>query len=104
MVLAVSQSKMEVEFGISLIIPAITCVAYFGRSNKGELRNLTIIAQKIPFDEQMTYKAIIDIDGKNWSSRFAGLLCTSSSSLRCAIFCLGALFHIIWYFGNFSWP
>jgi hypothetical protein len=32
-VLAVSQSKMEVEFGISLIIPAITCVAYFGRSN-----------------------------------------------------------------------
>ncbi len=33
MVLAVSQSKMEVEFGISLIIPAITCVAYFGRSN-----------------------------------------------------------------------
>ena len=24
---------MEVEFGISLIIPAITCIAYFGRSN-----------------------------------------------------------------------
>ena len=82
MVLAVSQSKMEVEFGISLIIPAITCVAYFGRSNKGELRNLTIIAQKIPFDEQMTYKAIIDIDGKNWSSRFAGLLCTSSVVIK----------------------
>jgi len=34
-VLAVSQSKMEVEFGISLVIPAITCVAYFGRSNRG---------------------------------------------------------------------
>ena len=82
MVLAVSQSKMEVEFGISLIIPAITCVAYFGRSNKGELRNLTIIAQKIPFDEQMTYKAIIDIDGNNWSSRFAGLLCTSSVVIK----------------------
>ena len=65
-----------------LIDAAFVNLAQYYKGKEGELRNLTIIAQKIPFDEQMTYKAIIDIDGKNWSSRFAGLLCTSSVVIK----------------------
>jgi len=51
-VLAVSQSKMEVEFGISLIIPAITCVAYFGRSN---ITNGSTILFMFTFQSTWTY-------------------------------------------------
>ena len=32
----------------------------------------------MPFEAQMAYRAIIDIDGNNWSSRFASLLCMNS--------------------------
>ena len=81
-----------------LIDAAFVNLAQYYKGKEGELRNLTIIAQKIPFDEQMTYKVIIDIDGNNWSRRFAGLLCTSSVVIKVRNFCLGALFRIIWYF------
>ncbi len=50
---------------------------------KDELRNQTIIApRRMPFDEQMKYKAIIDIDGNSWSGRFASLLCTNSVVIK----------------------
>ncbi len=65
-----------------LIDAAFVNLAQYYKGKEGELRNLTIIAQKIPFDEQMTYKVIIDIDGNNWSRRFAGLLCTSSVVIK----------------------
>jgi hypothetical protein len=88
-----------------LIDAAFVNLAQYYKGKEGELRNRTIIAQKIPFDEQMTYRAIIDIDGNNWSSRFAGLLCTNSVVIKVRnILCLGALFHISCYLCNFSWP
>ena len=88
-----------------LIDAAFVNLTQYYKGKEGELRNRTIIAQKIPFDEQMTYRAIIDINGNNWSSRFAGLLCTNSVVIKVRnILCLGALFRIIWYLCNFSWP
>lgn len=36
----------------------------------------------ISFDDQMRYRAIIDIDGNTWSSRFPKLLCTNSVIIK----------------------
>ena len=44
--------------------------------------NKTIVSSHIPFDDLMKYKAIIDIDGNTWSSRFAKLLCTNSVVIK----------------------
>eukprot|EP01082_Thalassiosira_pseudonana_P012692 g11429.t1 g11429 contig5:826938-828536(+) len=49
---------------------------------KEELTPQTIVTDRIPFDDQMRYKAIIDIDGNNWSSRFIRLLCTNSVVIK----------------------
>lgn len=51
-------------------------------SQKNELVNQTIIADHMRFDHQMKYKAIFDIDGNNWSSRFPKLLCTNSVIIK----------------------
>ena len=37
---------------------------------------------KMPFGDYQRYKAIIDIDGNGWSSRFHGLLCMNSVVLK----------------------
>jgi hypothetical protein len=37
---------------------------------------------RMPFEQQMSYLAIIDIDGNNWSGRFAKLLCTNSVIIK----------------------
>jgi hypothetical protein len=34
------------------------------------------------FDEQMNYKAIMDIDGNSWTGRFSKLLCTNSVVIK----------------------
>mmetsp|Transcript_3386 Transcript_3386/g.5892 ORF Transcript_3386/g.5892 Transcript_3386/m.5892 type:complete len:493 (+) Transcript_3386:3-1481(+) len=51
-------------------------------SHEDELANHTILTNRIPFDDQMKYKAILDIDGNNWSSRFPRLLCTNSVVIK----------------------
>ena len=47
-----------------------------------DLWNQTIASSHIPFDNLMKYKAIIDIDGNTWSSRFTKLLCTNSVIIK----------------------
>jgi hypothetical protein len=47
-----------------------------------DLWNQTIVSDHIPFDDLMKYKAIIDIDGNTWSSRFTKLLCTNSVVIK----------------------
>ena len=51
-------------------------------SMEDELSNQTILTERMPFDDQMKYKAILDIDGNNWSSRFPKLLCTNSVVIK----------------------
>jgi hypothetical protein len=66
-----------------LIDAAFVNFVNFFKDKKDKLRNQTNVAiKRMPFEEQMTYKAIIDIDGNNWSSRFASLLCTNSVVIK----------------------
>jgi hypothetical protein len=66
-----------------LIDAAFVNIIQHYKGREEELRNQTIIApSRMPFDEQMKYKAIIDIDGNSWSSRFASLLCTNSVVIK----------------------
>ena len=51
-----------------------------------ELRNETILTDRMPFNDQMNYKAIIDIDGNGWSSRFPKLLCLNSVVIKVCMF------------------
>lgn len=53
-----------------------------------ELRNETILTERMPFDDQMNYKAIIDIDGNSWSSRFPKLLCLNSVVIKVCMCCI----------------
>jgi len=45
-------------------------------------QNMTIAKKRIVFYDQMKYRAIIDIDGNSWSSRFSKLLCTNSVVIK----------------------
>jgi hypothetical protein len=47
-----------------------------------ELWNYTRVANYISYDDLMKYRAIIDIDGNTWSSRFPKLLCTNSVIIK----------------------
>mmetsp|Transcript_9966 Transcript_9966/g.21582 ORF Transcript_9966/g.21582 Transcript_9966/m.21582 type:complete len:478 (-) Transcript_9966:323-1756(-) len=47
-----------------------------------ELKNQFTIGNRISPREMMRYKAIIDIDGNNWSSRFGMLLCSNSVVIK----------------------
>lgn len=51
-------------------------------SRETELSNQTILTERMHFDDQMKYKAILDIDGNNWSGRFPKLLCTNSVTIK----------------------
>lgn len=51
-------------------------------SQKGELSNSTRMANPIRFIDQMKYRAIVDIDGNTWSSRFTRLLCMNSVVIK----------------------
>ncbi len=44
--------------------------------------NATILTDRMKFDDMMKYKAIIDIDGNDWSSRFPKLLCMNSVVIK----------------------
>ncbi len=44
--------------------------------------NTTILTERMKFDDMSEYKAIIDIDGNDWSSRFPKLLCMNSVVIK----------------------
>jgi len=69
-----------------LIDAAFVALVQQYESQKDALTNKTILADMMRFDDQMKYKAIIDIDGNNWSSRFAKLLCTNSVVIKVSTF------------------
>jgi hypothetical protein len=74
--------KMSIKYPHQ-IDAAFVNFANFFKDKKEKLRNETNVAiKRMPFEEQMAYKAIIDIDGNNWSSRFASLLCTNSVVIK----------------------
>ena len=50
-----------------------------------EIRNQTTVKGYISLDDLMRYRAIIDIDGNTWSSRFSKLLCTNSVVIKVRI-------------------
>jgi len=51
-------------------------------TNLNNTTNTSTTTTRMPFDKQMSYQAIIDIDGNNWSGRFAKLLCTNSVIIK----------------------
>ncbi|KAL3793278.1 hypothetical protein ACHAW5_003951 [Stephanodiscus triporus] len=72
---------------LSMLHPTLIDAAFtkFNQEYEGreeELRNTTILKKRMPFDDQMKFKAIIDIDGNDWSSRFPMLLCTNSVIIK----------------------
>jgi hypothetical protein len=46
--------------------------------------NHNLLKDPIPLEKMMKYKAIIDIDGNNWSARFNNLLCYNSVIIKIA--------------------
>ena len=78
-----------------LIDSAFVNFVQFFKDKKDELRNQTNVAiKRMPFEKQMTYRAIIDIDGNNWSSRFASLLCTNSVVIKVRALSLTLIFFL----------
>jgi hypothetical protein len=51
-------------------------------STKNVLSNEFRISRRIPLRDMMKYRAIIDIDGNSWSSRFGLLLCSNSVIIK----------------------
>lgn len=51
-------------------------------SREEDLINQTRLTERMEFDDMMKYKAILDIDGNNWSGRFPKLLCTNSVIIK----------------------
>lgn len=47
-----------------------------------EIKNNGLLKESIPLKDFQKYKAIIDIDGNSWSSRFSFLLCMNSVVLK----------------------
>jgi hypothetical protein len=48
--------------------------------------NAKILTDRMKFDDMMKYKAIIDIDGNDWSSRFPKLLCMNSVVIKVCVY------------------
>ena len=79
------QKSMETP---ELIDAAFVNIIQQYRNQKQELQNQTILRDRMPFDDYMKYKAIIDIDGNNWSSRFPKLLCSNSIVIKVCLYYL----------------
>ncbi|KAL7518200.1 hypothetical protein ACHAWX_003049 [Stephanocyclus meneghinianus] len=65
-----------------VIDAAFTKIHQKFENRTNDLASETILTDRIPFDDQMKYQAIIDIDGNNWSARFSRLLCTNSVVIK----------------------
>ena len=62
---------------------------------QNEVMNQTKITETMPFLDQMKYRAIIDIDGNAWSSRFTRLLCTNSVVIKVCLYrCFISSLHV----------
>ena len=75
----------------SILHPSLIDAAFtkFNQEYKGreqELNHTTILKEIMPFNDQMKFKAIIDIDGNTWSSRFPKLLCTNSVVIKVCVY------------------
>jgi hypothetical protein len=75
----------------SILHPSLIDAAFtkFNQEYKGreqELHHTTILKEIMPFNDQMKFKAIIDIDGNTWSSRFPKLLCTNSVVIKVCVY------------------
>ena len=75
----------------SILHPSLIDAAFtkFNQEYKGrekELQHTTILKEIMPFNDQMKFKAIIDIDGNTWSSRFPKLLCTNSVVIKVCVY------------------
>ena len=79
------QKSMETP---ELIDAAFVNIIQQYKDQKQELRNQTVLGDRMPFDDYMKYKAIIDIDGNNWSSRFPKLLCSNSIVIKVCLYYL----------------
>lgn len=71
----------------SLDYPSILDAAFVGvvqrdKTEKKEIASSGFVQSAIPFEDFQNYKAIIDIDGNSWSSRFGDLLCTNSVVIK----------------------
>ena len=68
-------------------------------SRETELSNQTILTERMHFDDQMKYKAILDIDGNNWSGRFPKLLCTNSVTIKVCLQTIAVMWFTLleWY-------
>lgn len=53
-----------------------------GKYERTIQHNHEIMKDPIPLEQMMKYKAIIDIDGNNWSARFNSLLCYNSVVIK----------------------
>jgi hypothetical protein len=68
-----------------LIDAAVTKFTLIYKGREEELRNTTILKEIMPFNDHMKLKAIVDIDGNSWSSRFPKLLCTNSVVIKVCV-------------------
>lgn len=66
----------------TLVDAAFTKINQEYKGREEEIRNTTLVKGWMSFNNQMKYKAIIDIDGNDWSSRFPKLLCTNSVVIK----------------------
>lgn len=55
--------------------------------------NRPIVTERMKFDDMMKYKAIIDIDGNDWSSRFPKLLCMNSVVIK--VCCVSLMLRVM---------
>ena len=66
----------------SILDAAFVEVVQRDKTEKKEIAASGFVQSAIPFEDFQKYKAIIDIDGNSWSSRFGDLLCTNSVVIK----------------------
>lgn len=65
-----------------LIDAAFTQLVQKFKPMKDEIEQQTVMAERMAFDDQMKYKAILDIDGNTYSQRLSKILCTNSVLIK----------------------
>ncbi len=65
-----------------LIDAKFTSLVQVFESKKDEIATETIMGDYMLFEDQMNYKAILDIDGNSYSERLSKLLCTNSVVIK----------------------
>ena len=65
-----------------LIDAKFTSLVQVFESKRDEIATETIMGDYMEFDDQMNYKAILDIDGNTYSQRLSKILCTNSVLIK----------------------